>query len=66
MNTLFRNSALFAGLLILSTLANVAHAQDRPAQDVGYLDLQMVDAWFDTEATLEVNVKEWYWLEPWQ
>ena len=58
MNTCFRNSVLFLGLVIFLSMMTEARAQDRLAEDAGYLDLHMVDAWFDTDATLEINVKE--------
>ena len=54
MKAMYTQYALFAFLLLLALPAQAQHDLTRQP---GYLDLQSIEGWFDTEPTLEVNVK---------
>lgn len=45
-------------LLLVLGLTGVAQAQqDNLSRDPGYVDLNMIEGWFDREAKIEVNIK---------
>ena len=57
-HVLFRNATLLLSLFALSSLLTQAYGQDQLKKDPGYLDMRMLETWFESTPTMEVHVGE--------